>query len=123
MSTTPVTTVAPSAPVPAPVTPVAPVAPTTPAPTTPAPTFSDLAAAVLPFVALQVSLATAVQAQVKSTTGVTAINSYSSSLNTQTNMLTVDLNVQGPDGALAISTSISVAGGFGNTPFGEDFGE
>jgi hypothetical protein len=67
-------------------------------------------------------LAAAVQAQVKAMAGVSAINSYSSSLDTSTGMLTVTLSVQSPSGPLSISTVVAV-GGFGITPFGEAFGE
>lgn len=61
----------------------------------------------------------AIQAQIKSTTGVTGIDNYKSSLNNVTRHLVVNVNGQSLYGPFSISTSIPVvSGGFGVTPFG-----
>lgn len=84
----------------------------------------DYSSAMQPLIDLQIALAGTIQAHVKASDGATAVNSYSSSLNASTSMLTVDINVQGPNGPIDISTTISIIGGvgFGAAPFGEEFG-
>lgn len=95
--------------------------PVTAAPVTAVPDFSDISALLQPSVDFQIALAATVQAQVKSTAGVTAVNAYGSSFDVETSTLTVAINVQTANGPLSISTTIPVTG-FGITPFGESFG-
>jgi hypothetical protein len=66
----------------------------------------------------------AIQAQVKSTTGVTGIDNYQSSLNNATRHLKVTITGQSLFGPFSVATSIPLAsaGGFGITPFGQNFG-
>jgi hypothetical protein len=69
----------------------------------------------------------AIQAQIRNTVGVTAITRYSSSLNTDTRLLTVDVTVQTAFGSLSLSITLPFAppftsgygvGGYGVNPFG-----
>lgn len=67
----------------------------------------------------------AIQAQIKSTVGVTGINSYNSSLNRATRVLTVNANGQSLYGSFAISTAIPVpvpppGGGYGAGGYGQE---
>jgi hypothetical protein len=61
----------------------------------------------------------AIQAQIKGTQGVTAIDSYSSFLNRSSRALTVNVKGQSLYGPFSISTTVPVAGGFGVEGFGE----
>lgn len=68
----------------------------------------------------------AIQKQVLSTSGVTGINSYSSSFDAVTRLLSVSMRVQTQFGAITITTTFAPPrtsgfgiGGFGTIPFGQ----
>jgi hypothetical protein len=65
----------------------------------------------------------AAKSQILSTTGVTGITSYASSLNTKTRLLTINAGITTTYGATTLETSIStVGGGYGITPYGQTYG-
>jgi hypothetical protein len=91
--------------------------PVTPTPTT-ASTATEIAGVVQSIVASQISVASAIQAQVKALPGVTEISAYSSSFDAANNSFSVDISVESTSGPMDISTTISTEG-FGANAFGE----